>query len=71
MSIDIIQGTERTNLDIAVMNNSKLKFPENSLLVCDTKKSLLTNILNKEKVFDADALINFYWIDYKCCCTYN
>ena len=41
LSIDIIQGTERTNLDIAVMNNSKLKFPENSLLVCDTKKSLL------------------------------
>ena len=41
LSIDIIQGTERTSLDIAVMNNSKLKFPENSLLVCDTKKSLL------------------------------
>ena len=41
LSIDIIKGTERTNLDIAVRNNSKLKFPENSYLVCDTKKSLL------------------------------
>ena len=41
LSIDIIKGTERTNLDIAVRNNSKLKFPENSFLVCDTKKSLL------------------------------
>ena len=41
LSIDIIKGTERTNLDIAIRNNSKLKFPENSFLVCDTKKSLL------------------------------
>ena len=41
LSIDIIKGTVRTNLDIAVRNNSKLKFPNNSFLVCDIKKSLL------------------------------
>ena len=41
LSIDITQGTDRTSLDIAIRNNSKEKYPENSCLICDSKKSHL------------------------------
>ena len=41
LDIDITQGTDRTNLDIAVKNNSQFKFPNNTSLICDAKKSLL------------------------------
>lgn len=41
LSIDIMQGTDRTNMDIIVRNNSQFKFPNNTSLICDTKKSLL------------------------------
>ena len=41
LSTDIMQGTERTSMDIVVRNNSKLKFPNNSYLICDQKNSLL------------------------------
>jgi uncharacterized small protein (DUF1192 family) len=41
LSIDIMQGTDRTNMDIAVRNNSQFKFPNNTSLICDIKKSLL------------------------------
>lgn len=41
LNVDINQGTDRTSIDIAVKNNSKLKFPNNSSLECDVKKSLL------------------------------
>ena len=41
LNTDIMQGTERTSMDIVVRNNSKLKFPNNSYLICDQKNSLL------------------------------
>ena len=41
LSIDIMQGTDRTNINIAIKNNSQFKFPNNTSLICDMKKSLL------------------------------
>ena len=41
LSIDIMQGTDRTNINIAIRNNSQFKFPNNTSLICDMKKSLL------------------------------
>ena len=41
LNIDIIQGTDKTNLDIGIKNNSKEKYPENSCLICDKKISHL------------------------------
>ena len=41
LSIDVMQGNDRTNMDIAIRNNSQFKFPKNTSLICDIKKSLL------------------------------
>ena len=41
LNIDVMQGNDRTNMDIAVRNNSQFKFPKNTSLICDIKKSLL------------------------------
>ena len=38
---EISQGTERTNIEITIRNNSNKKYPRNTLLVCDNKNSLL------------------------------
>ena len=41
LNIDIIQGTDKTSLDIGIRNNSKEKYPENACLICDQKFSHL------------------------------
>ena len=38
---EIFQGTERTDIDVVIRNNSKDKYPNDSYLVCDNKNSLL------------------------------
>ena len=41
LNVDIIQGTDKANIDIAIKNNSNEKYPKNSWLICDKKNSLL------------------------------
>ena len=41
LKTDISQGTDKANMEIVVKNNSKIKFPNNSQLICDIKRSLL------------------------------
>jgi hypothetical protein len=38
---EILQGAEKTNIDIVIRNNSNKKYPKNTYLVSDTKNSLL------------------------------
>lgn len=38
---EIMQGEERTNIEVVVRNNSDKKYPQNSFLICDNKNSLL------------------------------
>ena len=38
---EILQGEERTNIEVVVRNNSNTKYPKNSFLICDNKNSLL------------------------------
>ena len=41
LNVDIIQGTDKASIDIAIKNNSNEKYPENTCLICDKKNSLL------------------------------
>ena len=41
LNTEILQGTERANIDIVVRNNSNMKYPKNTFLICDNKNSLL------------------------------
>lgn len=41
LNIEIMQGTEKANIDIIVRNNSNFKYPKDSFLICDNKNSLL------------------------------
>lgn len=41
VSTEILQGTERTSIDIVIKNNSKQKYPKNTFLIADDKNSLL------------------------------
>ena len=41
LKIEILQGTEKTDIDVVIRNNSKEKYPNDSYLVCDHKNSLL------------------------------
>ena len=41
VNIEILQGTEKANIDIVIRNNSNEKYPSNSYLICDNKNSLL------------------------------
>ena len=41
LNIEILQGTERADIDIIIKNNSFAKFPQKSYLICDNKNSLL------------------------------
>ena len=41
LNVDIIQGTDKVNIDIAIKNNSSEKYPESTCLTCDKKNSLL------------------------------
>ena len=41
LKIEILQGTEKTDIDVVIRNNSKEKFPNDSYLICDNKNSLL------------------------------
>lgn len=38
---EILQGAEKTSIDIVIRNNSNKKYPKNTYLVSDTKNSLL------------------------------
>lgn len=38
---EILQGAEKTNINIVIKNNSKKKYPKNAYLVSDNKNSLL------------------------------
>lgn len=38
---EILQGAEKTNIDIIIRNNSNKKYPKNTCLISDTKNSLL------------------------------
>ena len=41
LNIEILQGTEKANIDLIVRNNSNVQYPKNSYLICDNKNSLL------------------------------
>ena len=41
LNIEIMQGTEKANIDIMVRNNSMRKYTSNAFLICDSKNSLL------------------------------
>ena len=41
LNVEILQGTEKANIDLIVRNNSNLKYPKDSFLICDNKNSLL------------------------------
>jgi len=41
LNTEILQGTEKANIDIIVRNNSNFKYPKDSFLICDNKNSLL------------------------------
>jgi hypothetical protein len=41
LNTEILQGTEKANIDIIVRNNSNTKYPKDSFLICDIKNSLL------------------------------
>ena len=41
LNVEILQGTEKANIDLIVRNNSDFKYPKDSFLICDNKNSLL------------------------------
>ena len=41
LNVEILQGSEKANIDIMIRNNSMQKYPSNTFLICDSKKSLL------------------------------
>ena len=41
LNVEILQGTEKANIDLIVRNNSNFKYPKDSFLICDNKNSLL------------------------------
>ena len=41
LQIEIMQGTEKTDIDVVIRNNGKEKYPNDAYLVCDNKNSLL------------------------------
>ena len=68
LSIDITQGTDRTSLDIAIRNNSKEKYPENSCLICDSKKShlLCDDVELGELEPNQQKIITIWFKNLKC-----
>lgn len=68
LSIDITQGTDRTSLDIAIRNNSKEKYPENSCLICDSKKShlLCDDVEFGELEPNQQKIITIWFKNLKC-----
>ena len=49
---EILQGAEKTNINIVIKNNSKKKYPKNAYLVSDNKNSLL--LCEKVKLNELD-----------------
>lgn len=68
LSIDIAQGTDRVSLDIAIKNNSKEKYPENSCLICDSKNShlLCDDVELGELEPNQQKIITIWFKNLKC-----
>ena len=41
LNIEILQGTEKADINVMIKNTSNEKFPQNTFLICDNKNSLL------------------------------
>ena len=68
LNIDIIQGTDKANLDIGIKNSSKEKYPENACLICDKKIShlLCDDIELGELEPNQQKIITIWFKNLKC-----
>lgn len=68
LNVDIIQGTDKTNLDIGIKNNSKEKYPENACLICDKKFShlLCDDVELGELEPNQQKIITIWFKNLKC-----